>query len=160
VQAITIGRLAKAAGVHVETIRYYQRRSLLPEPKRPAAGVRRYGEEAAARLHFIKRAQDIGFTLDEVAQLLRLQRGCRDAHDLATSKLVAVERRLADLRRIRRTLRELIGRCEQGRAESCPIIDSLRSRPEGPPRATRESRSPDAGHASRVFSASRLRQKT
>jgi MerR family transcriptional regulator, mercuric resistance operon regulatory protein len=124
---MTIGRLAAAAGVHVETIRYYQRRGLLPEPKRPTGGVRRYGEDAAARLRFIKRAQDIGFTLDEVAELLKLERGCRDAHDLAAAKLVGVERRLADLRRIRRTLRELIGRCEEGRAESCPIIDSLRA---------------------------------
>ena len=126
-QAMTIGRLATAAGVHVETIRYYQRRGLLPAPKRPAAGVRRYGEETAARLRFIKRAQDIGFTLDEIAELLRLERGCRDAHDLAAAKLVAVERRLSDLRRIRKTLRELIGRCDEGRTESCPIIDSLRS---------------------------------
>jgi MerR family transcriptional regulator, mercuric resistance operon regulatory protein len=124
---MTIGRLAAAAGVHVETIRYYQRRGLLPEPKRPAGGVRRYGEDAAARLRFIKRAQDIGFTLDEVAELLKLERGCRDAHDLAAAKLVGVERRLADLKRIRKTLRELIGRCEEGRAESCPIIDSLRA---------------------------------
>jgi MerR family mercuric resistance operon transcriptional regulator len=124
---MTIGRLAAAAGAHVETIRYYQRRGLLPEPKRPAGGVRRYGEDAAARLRFIKRAQDIGFTLDEVAELLKLERGCRDAHDLAAAKLVGVERRLADLKRIRKTLRELIGRCEEGRAESCPIIDSLRA---------------------------------
>jgi MerR family transcriptional regulator, mercuric resistance operon regulatory protein len=102
---MTIGRLAAAAGVHVETIRYYQRRGLLPEPKRPAGGVRRYGEDAAARLRFIKRAQDIGFTLDEVAELLKLERGCRDAHDLAAAKLVGVERRLADLKRIRKTLR-------------------------------------------------------
>jgi MerR family mercuric resistance operon transcriptional regulator len=122
---MTIGGLAKAAAVHVETIRFYQRRGLLPEPKRPASSVRRYGEEAAARLRFIKRAQDIGFTLDEVADLLRLERGCRDAHDLATAKLATVERRLADLTRIRKTLRELIARCEEGAARSCPIIDTL-----------------------------------
>jgi MerR family mercuric resistance operon transcriptional regulator len=122
---MTIGRLAKAAGVHVETIRYYQRRGLLPQQKRPAAGVRRYGEQAAARLRFIKRAQDIGFTLDEIAELLRLERGCRDARNLAAAKLIAVERRLADLRRIRRTLSQLIGRCEQGGVQGCPIIDSL-----------------------------------
>ena len=125
---MTIGALAAAAGVHVETIRFYQRRGLLPEPKRPLGGVRRYSAEAAARLRFIRRAQDVGFTLDEVADLLRLQGGCRNAHDLAAAKLISVERRLADLRRIRRMLRELIVRCEQGRGQSCPIIDSLGSR--------------------------------
>lgn len=127
-RAMTIGTLARASGVHVETIRFYQRRGLLPQPKRPPAGVRRYGEEAAARLRFIKRAQDIGFTLGEVAELLRLERGCRDAHGLATAKLAAVERRLADLGRVRSTLRELIARCEEGKARSCPIIESLTDR--------------------------------
>jgi MerR family mercuric resistance operon transcriptional regulator len=122
-----IGELARAANVHVETIRFYQRRGLLAEPKRPQAGPRRYGQEAAARLRFIKRAQDIGFTLDEVAELLRLERGCRDAHDLAAAKLAAVERRMADLSRVRKTLRELMGRCQAGTSRSCPIIDSLAS---------------------------------
>ncbi len=122
---MTIGALARAAGVHVETIRYYQRRGLLAEPKRPLAGVRRYGEDAAARLRFIKRAQDIGFALGEVAELLRLERGCQDAHGLAVKKLADVERRLSDLRRVRATLGELVAKCEQGRSARCPIIDSL-----------------------------------
>jgi MerR family transcriptional regulator, mercuric resistance operon regulatory protein len=123
--AMTIGSLARAAGVNVETIRFYQRRGLMPQPKRPAGGVRRYGEDAAQRLRFIKRAQDIGFTLGEVAELLRLERGCRDAHDLAVKKLEDVERRLSDLGRVRATLGELIARCEAGRSSRCPIIDSL-----------------------------------
>jgi MerR family mercuric resistance operon transcriptional regulator len=123
--AMTIGSLARAAGVNVETIRFYQRRGLMPQPKRPARGVRRYGEDAAQRLRFIKKAQDIGFSLAEVVQLLRLQRGCRGAHDLATSKLADVERRLADLRRVRTTLIELIGRCEREPSSACPIIDAL-----------------------------------
>ena len=121
----TIGALAREAGVGVETIRFYQRRGLMPEPKRPPGGVRRYGPEAAQRLRFIRKAQDIGFTLGEVAELLRLQRGCRAAHDLAVSKLADVERRLGDLNRVRTTLIELIGRCERERAPSCPIIDAL-----------------------------------
>lgn len=122
---MTIGSLARATGVHVETIRFYQRRGLLAQPKRPVGGVRRYGEEAAARLLFIKRAQDIGFTLGEISELLRLQRGCRDAHGLASAKLAAIERRLADLHRMRKTLRQLIGRCEAGQAAACPIIEAL-----------------------------------
>ena len=124
-KAMTIGTLARRTGVHVETIRFYQRRGLLAQPKRPAGGVRRYGEDAAARLLFIRRAQDIGFTLGEIAELLRLQRGCRDAHDLATAKLATIERRVADLNRVRKTLRELVARCEAGQSQSCPIIDSL-----------------------------------
>jgi MerR family transcriptional regulator, mercuric resistance operon regulatory protein len=124
-KAMTIGILARTTGVHVETIRFYQRRGLMPQPKRPPAGARRYGEEAAARLRFIKRAQDIGFTLGEVAELLRLERGCRDAHDLATAKLATIERRLADLSRMRKTLRKLVARCEVGESANCPIIEAL-----------------------------------
>jgi MerR family transcriptional regulator, mercuric resistance operon regulatory protein len=126
-KTMTIGALARAAGVHVETVRFYQRRGLLAEPKRPTAGVRRYGEEAATRLRFIKRAQDIGFTLNEIGELLRLQRGCPDAHSLATAKLVDVERRLSDLARVRSTLRQLITRCEAGTSSGCPIIEALAS---------------------------------
>ncbi len=124
-KAMTIGVLARAAGVHVETVRFYQRRGLLPEPKRPGAGIRRYGDAAVARLRFIKRAQNIGFTLREVVELLRLERGCRDAHALAAAKLSVVERRISDLSVMRKTLRELIVRCEAGGSRSCPIIDAL-----------------------------------
>lgn len=125
---MTIGALAARAGVNVETIRFYQRRGLLAVPKRPLGGLRRYGEGDLARLRFVQRAQDIGFTLAEVAELLRLERGCRDAHDLAAAKLADVERRLADLARIRSTLRDLIARCERGQAAGCPIIESLAGR--------------------------------
>lgn len=125
---MTIGVLARAGGVNVETIRFYQRRGLLALPKRPAGGTRRYVAADLARLRFVKRAQDIGFTLAEVAELLRLERGCRNAHDLAVRKLADVERRRADLARVGATLRELIQRCERGRSESCPIIESLAGR--------------------------------
>jgi len=125
---MTIGVLAASAAVNVETIRFYQRRGLLAQPKRPAGSTRRYAEADLARLRFIKRAQDIGFTLAEVAELLRLERGCRDAHDLAAAKLADVERRLADLGRVRSTLRALVALCEQGGTEGCPIIDSLAGR--------------------------------
>ncbi len=125
--SMTIGTLARAAGVHVETIRYYQRRGLVEQPRRPAGGVRRYGDEATARLRFIKRAQEIGFTLEEVRELLRLERtpGCRDARTLAAAKLAAVQARIADLERVRATLRRLVSQCDAGGARSCPIIDSL-----------------------------------
>lgn len=124
---MTIGKLAQAAGVHVETIRYYQRRGLLDAPRRPAGGVRRYGDEAVARLRFIRRAQDIGFTLREVRELLQLERtpACRDARSLATAKLAAVRARIADLERMGSALRRLVAQCDAGDARSCPIIDTL-----------------------------------
>ena len=124
---MTIGSLAKAAGVHLETIRYYQRRGLLEEPRRPAGGVRRYGGEALARLRFIRRAQNIGFSLDEVKVLLRLERmpGCRDARGLAAAKLAAVDKRIADLQKVKKMLRQLIAQCDTGRERSCPIISAL-----------------------------------
>jgi MerR family mercuric resistance operon transcriptional regulator len=124
---MTIGVLAKAAGVHVETIRYYQRRGLLDEPRRPSGGVRRYGEDAVARLRFIRRAQDMGFSLDEVKVLLQLERtpGCRDARALAATKLAAVDKRMADLQKVKTTLRQLVAQCDAGGERSCPIIASL-----------------------------------
>lgn len=125
--ALTIGALAKQAGVHVETIRYYQRRGLLDEPARPAGGIRRYGPATTARIAFIKRAQDIGFSLDEIKELLRLERtpGCRDARDIAEKKLAIVRSRVAGLQEVSRVLTKLIAECDAGRARNCPIIDCL-----------------------------------
>ena len=124
---MTIGRLAEAAGVHLETIRYYQRRGLLAEPKRPAGGIRRYGADAVARLGFIRRSQEVGFTLEEVKALLKLGEtpNCRGARTLAATKLELVELRLRDLERMRGALAELIGQCDAGRERNCPIIESL-----------------------------------
>lgn len=124
---MTIGRLAKAGGVGVETVRYYQRRGLLEEPQRAPGGMRRYGADAVARLGFIRRAQDVGFTLDEVKTLLLLGEvpNCRGARTLAAQKLEVVRARLRDLQRVRRALTELIERCDAGRERRCPIIESL-----------------------------------
>jgi MerR family mercuric resistance operon transcriptional regulator len=122
--AMTIGRLARAAGTHVETIRYYQRCGLMPVPARVQRRVRRYPDEALARLRFIKRARDAGFSLADVKQLLRLERspGCRDARSLAAAKLAAVEERIAGLERIRGSLRTLVAQCDAGSGRECPII--------------------------------------
>lgn len=124
---MTIGALAEAGAVGVETVRYYQRRGLLAQPQRPQGGVRRYGADAVARLGFIRRAQDVGFTLDEVRTLLMLGEtpNCRGARALAAQKLQVVKARLRDLQRVRRALTELIERCDAGRARHCPIIESL-----------------------------------
>ncbi len=125
---LTIGRVAKAAGVNVETIRFYQRLGLLAEPARPPGRVRRYGGESVARLRFIKRAQQLGFSLAEVQRLLVLEdpQSCGKARSLAAEKLALVEARIVDLERMRGVLKELVARCDLRRGKvTCPIIATL-----------------------------------
>jgi MerR family mercuric resistance operon transcriptional regulator len=125
-RTFTIGRLARAAGVNVETVRYYQRRGLLATPSRPVGGVRHYPEQTLGQLQFIKRAQQLGFTLREIRELLQLGSGhCRDTRRLAEAQLRIIEDRLQDLQRMRRTLRRLITACHEGGDRSCPIIATL-----------------------------------
>ena len=127
-EELTIGLLARAAEVNVETIRYYQRRGLLEEPTKPPRGRRRYSGVAVRRVRFIKRAQQLGFTLEEVKSLLQLEDGqsCRETRLLAEQKLAVIERRLTDLTRVRRVLKGLIAECTEGkRPRSCPIIATL-----------------------------------
>lgn len=123
---LTIGALARAAGVHIETVRYYQRRGLLPTPPRPPGGIRSYSADTLQRLRFIKRAQEIGFTLREVIDLLRLgDRHCRQTRTLAESKRADIDGRIRDLKRMQRTLNRLIRACATNPRRRCPIIDSL-----------------------------------
>lgn len=126
----TIARLAAAAGVHVETIRYYQRLKLAPEPPRPLGGIRRYGEADADRLRFIKRAQAMGFTLEEIRSLITLQarRSCRATRDLAATKLSVVDARIRNLRHLRKELAGLIAECDANKQDTrCPVIQRLAS---------------------------------
>lgn len=127
---LTIGALADAAGVNVETIRFYQRRDLLAEPARALGSIRRYGEAELARVRFIKAAQRLGFSLDEVAELLQLEDGkhCREARRVAEQKLSDVREKLADLQRIESALTDLVARCctVTGKVR-CPLIASLRA---------------------------------
>jgi MerR family mercuric resistance operon transcriptional regulator len=130
---LTIGQMAKAAGVNVETVRYYQRRGLLREPEKPLNGQRRYVEEDVSRLQFIRRAQVLGFTLDEIENLLRLEGAdcCSDTHELAVYKLALIEAKIADLTNMRRALAGLVQQCERGKLQGdCPIIQSLIHRGE------------------------------
>jgi MerR family mercuric resistance operon transcriptional regulator len=127
--SLTVGALADAAGVNVETVRFYQRKGLMPKPQRPAGGIRRYGQADLARLGFIKAGQRLGFSLDEVSELLKLEDGthCDEARRLAERKLRDVREKLAHLRRIQFALSQLIGRCGSTRgAMKCPLIASLR----------------------------------
>ena len=126
--SMTIGKVATMADVHVETIRYYQRLGLVSEPPRPPGGVRHYEHDTVARLRFIKRAQHLGFSLDEVRSLLALDDGqnCRETRALAESKLAVIEARLVDLRRMQKLLKSLIDECASGkRPRACPIIATL-----------------------------------
>lgn len=127
-QQFTIGKLATEAGVNVETIRFYERRGLLAQPEKELGGFRYYDDQAVARVRFIKRAQAIGFSLDEISGLMALNQSdcCRQTHDAATAKLAVVEERIKDLNQIRKTLKKLIKECEvEGGDLSCPIIESL-----------------------------------
>ena len=125
---VTIGVLADAAGVNVETIRFYQRKGLMPEPEKPYGSIRRYGAAELARVRFIKSAQRLGFSLEEVGELLKLEDGarCSEARQLAEQKLVDVRQKLTDLQRIESVLAGLVARCSAVRGRvNCPLIASL-----------------------------------
>jgi len=125
---LTSGRLAAGAGVNVETIRFYQRKGLLRQPPKPYGGIRRYGSRDLERVRFIKSAQRLGFSLDEVAELLRLEDGahCEEARQLGEQKLADVRGRLAGLRQMEQVLSDLVARCgASGDAVRCPLIETL-----------------------------------
>ena len=132
-QSLTIGTFARVAGVNVETIRFYQRKGLLPEPDKPYGSIRRYGTADVARVQFVKSAQRLGFSLDEISRLLLLDDGthCDEARELGEKKLAGVRDKLADLQRIEAVLISLVERCRttQGKI-SCPLIASLVKRGE------------------------------
>ena len=125
---VKIGALAEQTSVHVETIRYYQNLGLMPKPARAHGSVRRYGPGAADRLRFIKRAQGLGFSLDEVKLLLELSVGehCAETRTFAEHKRALVEKKIADLRSIQKALDDLIRACGTGRkGRGCPVIENL-----------------------------------
>lgn len=133
-EPLRIGQLAASAGVGIETIRYYQRRKLLGTPPKPYGGQRLYPPEYVDRLRFIKRAQGLGFSLDDVAVLLQLNDGTGHvrARQLAVGRLAEIEARLADLVAMRDVLRGLVRRCAhaEGRVP-CPIIATIAAAPKG-----------------------------
>lgn len=125
---LTIGKLAEAAGVGVETVRFYHRSGLLAEPERPRSGYREYSQADVERIRFIKRAQTLGFGLEDARGLLKLDgpQTCKRTHDLALNKLHQVEDKIAALQQIRNALRQLVRKCElKHERGNCPIIQSL-----------------------------------
>ena len=125
-----IGEFARRAGVAIDTVRYYERRGLLPEPQRRASGYRRYAEDDVSRLRFVRRAKGLGFTLDEIRSLLKLSGRREDdmggLNAAANVKLLDVEARIEELSRIRDGLRILIEACPgHGALEQCPILHAL-----------------------------------
>jgi Hg(II)-responsive transcriptional regulator len=129
-----ISEAAQQAGVNVQTIRYYERRGLLPSPPRRTSGYRELPAETVRRVRFIKRAQDLGFSLDEVAELLRLRsatpRTRTRVRAIAERRLRQIEQKIVELEAMRKALRTLVHRCHAGTTLECPIIEAL-DQPEG-----------------------------
>ena len=125
---LTIGKLAQLSGVGVETVRFYQRSGLLKEPTRPDSGFRKYSHSDVRRIRFIRRAQTLGFSLENIAELLGLDgpQACDVTHDLAVEKLRVVEEKIADLTLMREALQKMVRQCERKHKQgTCPIIQSL-----------------------------------
>ncbi len=127
---LTIGQVAAAADVNIQTVRYYERRGLVPAPRRSPAGYRQYGGDAVSRLRFIKRAQDLGFSLAEVRELLtlRIRHGsaCDVVERKARGKIELVEAKIRELERLKRTLEGLAASCAARQpTDECPILEAL-----------------------------------
>ncbi|GAA4353353.1 Hg(II)-responsive transcriptional regulator [Kangiella taiwanensis] len=122
-----ISQLAKLAGVNVETVRYYERCGLIAQPEKPAKGYRHYPEATLSRIRFIKRAQELGFSLDEIANLLILEESsCQEVQSIASHKLASIRDKMADLRRLESSLNDLLKQCANNSEQThCPIITSL-----------------------------------
>jgi DNA-binding transcriptional MerR regulator len=126
-----ISETAEQAGVNVQTIRYYERRGLLPRPARRASGYREFAPDTVRIVRFIKRAQDLGFSLDEVAELLRLRRTRQDrvrVRAIAGRRLHQIDGKIAELAAMREALRHLTRACQAGTTLECPILEALEGR--------------------------------
>ena len=134
-----ISQAADQAGVNVQTIRYYERRGLLPRPVRRSSGYREIAPESVRLIRFIKRAQDLGFSLDEVADLVRLRsektRSRTRVHTVAERRLRQVERKIAELTAMRDALEHLVHSCHTGQTLECPILEALEGKPNAGGRA-------------------------
>lgn len=129
-QGLKVGEVAQRAAVNLQTIHYYERTGLLPRPARTASNYRIYPDDAVRRVRFIKRAQELGFTLKEVKELLSLRAAprscCGDVRRQAEAKLTDIEKKIGTLQAMRRALTKLIGECSgKGPVTACPILEAL-----------------------------------
>lgn len=136
---MTIGELAQEAGVGVETIRFYERKKLIAQPKRPQTGFRRYDDDTAGRIRFIRQAQELGFTLAEIQQLLELRldprRNCAEVKTEAQTKIADIDEKMVALRVMRKALVEITESCSgEGPTSECPILDSIEAAANKPKR--------------------------
>lgn len=126
---LSIGELSRLTGVHIETIRYYERVKMLPTPPRTGGGRRVYGLSDRRRLSFIRRARDLGFSLDEIRALLDLdgsgRASCAEVRDIASLHLASVRSKLADLTRLEAVLSETVAQCASNVTPACPMLDIL-----------------------------------
>lgn len=127
---LQIGELSRRSGCNIETVRYYERIGLLPRPSRSASRYRLYGPDDVNRLTFVRRARELGFSLEEVRTLLALSMersgdACSEVREVAANHLVDVRAKLADLRALERVLADAVRRCDAGEAPGCPLIDTL-----------------------------------
>jgi MerR family mercuric resistance operon transcriptional regulator len=126
---LSIGALAKRCGVNVETIRYYERIGVMPEPNRTGAGYRLYGEEQVKRLHFVRRGRELGFGLDTLRGLLRPVDGhaytCAEVHAITIAHLEDIRRKITDLRRLEKVMASMAAQCTDNQVPDCPVIDAL-----------------------------------
>jgi MerR family mercuric resistance operon transcriptional regulator len=132
-EALRIGEAAREAGVNIQTLRYYERRKLLPRPDRTETGYRLFSSEAVRHVRFIKKAQALGFSLEEIRDLIAVSRGdettCADVRGFVRKKLAAIDERIRQLRAIRKALQTLTDACPgSGKRLECPILSSLEER--------------------------------
>ena len=124
-----IGELSSKTGVHIETIRYYEREGILPTPMRSPAGRRIYGDEDVRRLNFIHKCRGLGFSLKEISSLLSLVDSgdftCKEVHELTIHHAGQITEKIVDLKKMEGVLQAMAAQCNQGNVPQCPIIDSL-----------------------------------
>ncbi len=129
---LTIGQLAQDAQVKVDTVRYYERRGLIPKPPRGKSGYRQYSPDDVARIQFIRRAQELGFTLNEIGELLALRvdpNTCEDVKNQAEAKIEDIANRIQTLQRMKRVLNKLVAACDaQVSTSDCPVLETLEAR--------------------------------
>ena len=128
-EEFSIGALSEHSDVNVETIRYYEKIGIMPAPARSANGYRIYGAKHARRLHFVRRGRELGFSLDELRDLLRLVDGhaytCGEVHALTVQHLTDIRQKIADLRRLERVMSDMAAQCTGDQVPDCPVIDAL-----------------------------------